>query len=132
MGSRRRRPVAAAGLLGAVALGLGLLVADHSTVPGPAGVIGGPYGRLLAQAVDLGTARFERVQLTAALSRPSRPLALTGWATARGLTVRWRDGDTWSRMSIRNAARSGMFSSDRAIAQYCDEIWGVGPMSVDL
>jgi len=44
----------------------------------------------------------------------------------------WRNGDTWSRMSIRNTARSGMFSSDRAIKEYCDEIWGVGPMSVDL
>ena len=44
----------------------------------------------------------------------------------------WLDRDTWSRMSIRNTARSGKFSSDRAIKEYCDEIWGVGPMSVDL
>ncbi|HEY9265670.1 MAG TPA: glycogen/starch/alpha-glucan phosphorylase, partial [Mycobacterium sp.] len=44
----------------------------------------------------------------------------------------WLNGDTWSRMSIRNTARSGIFSSDRAIKEYCDEIWGVGPMSVDL
>ncbi|WNG90207.1 glycogen/starch/alpha-glucan phosphorylase [Mycobacterium sp. ITM-2016-00317] len=44
----------------------------------------------------------------------------------------WLDRDAWSRMSIRNTARSGKFSSDRAIRQYCDEIWGVGPMSVDL
>ncbi|KWX66471.1 glycogen/starch/alpha-glucan phosphorylase [Mycobacterium sp. NAZ190054] len=44
----------------------------------------------------------------------------------------WLDRDKWSRMSIRNTARSGKFSSDRAIRQYCDEIWGVGPMSVDL
>ncbi|KMO71795.1 glycogen/starch/alpha-glucan phosphorylase [Mycolicibacterium chlorophenolicum] len=44
----------------------------------------------------------------------------------------WLDDDVWSRMSIRNTARSGKFSSDRAIREYCDEIWGVGPMSVDL
>ena len=44
----------------------------------------------------------------------------------------WLDRDQWSRMSIRNTARSGMFSSDRAIREYCDEIWGVRPMSVDL
>ncbi|RDH76957.1 glycogen/starch/alpha-glucan phosphorylase [Mycolicibacterium moriokaense] len=42
----------------------------------------------------------------------------------------WQDGDSWTRMSIRNSARSGKFSSDRAIAEYCDKIWHVGPMTV--
>ena len=44
----------------------------------------------------------------------------------------WLDDDTWSRMSIINAARSGKFSSDRAIEQYCDDIWNVEPMPVTL
>ncbi|BBX18635.1 glycogen phosphorylase [Mycolicibacterium duvalii] len=44
----------------------------------------------------------------------------------------WLDRDAWSRMSIRNTARSGRFSSDRAIQEYCAQIWGVGPMSVPL
>ncbi len=44
----------------------------------------------------------------------------------------WLDADAWSRMSILNAARSGKFSSDRAIAEYCDDIWGVYPMPVEL
>ncbi|HUH68270.1 MAG TPA: glycogen/starch/alpha-glucan phosphorylase [Mycobacterium sp.] len=44
----------------------------------------------------------------------------------------WEDTDRWSRMSILNTARSGKFSSDRAIAEYCDDIWNVGPMSVRL
>jgi glycogen phosphorylase len=44
----------------------------------------------------------------------------------------WQDADAWSRMSILNSARSGKFSSDRAIAQYCDEIWGVEPMRVQV
>ena len=44
----------------------------------------------------------------------------------------WQKPEAWSRMSILNAARSGKFSSDRAIAQYCDEIWGVAPMKVQV
>ena len=42
----------------------------------------------------------------------------------------WQDKDGWTRMSILNTARSGKFSSDRAIAEYCDEIWGVNPVMV--
>lgn len=44
----------------------------------------------------------------------------------------WQDRDTWSRMSILNTARSGKFSSDRAITQYCDDIWNVGPVPVEI
>ncbi|GAA1854835.1 glycogen/starch/alpha-glucan phosphorylase [Pseudonocardia ailaonensis] len=42
----------------------------------------------------------------------------------------WRDRAGWTRMSILNAARSGKFSSDRAVAEYCDDIWNVGPVTV--
>ncbi|VUZ84591.1 maltodextrin phosphorylase [Candidatus Methylomirabilis lanthanidiphila] len=44
----------------------------------------------------------------------------------------WRDEDRWTRMSILNTARSGKFSSDRAIVEYCDEIWNVQPVTVKL
>ncbi len=44
----------------------------------------------------------------------------------------WKDTDNWTRMSILNSARSGKFSSDRAIAEYCDEIWNVQPVTVKL
>jgi len=42
------------------------------------------------------------------------------------------DQKKWAKMSILNVARMGKFSSDRSIRQYCDEIWKVEPVPVDL
>ena len=42
----------------------------------------------------------------------------------------WHEPNSWARMSILNSARSGKFSSDRSIAEYCDEIWNVRPVTI--
>jgi glycogen phosphorylase len=38
------------------------------------------------------------------------------------------DADAWTRKSILTVARVGRFSSDRAIREYCRDIWHVEPM----
>ncbi len=44
----------------------------------------------------------------------------------------YRDFDRWTRMGIMNIANMGRFSSDRAIREYADQVWGVKPCPVDL
>jgi starch phosphorylase len=40
----------------------------------------------------------------------------------------YKDRPTWTRMSIMNVARSGAFSSDRAVAEYARNIWDLIPL----
>jgi starch phosphorylase len=42
----------------------------------------------------------------------------------------YRNQDKWNEMAILCVARSGFFSSDRTIQQYCDEIWKIPAVSI--
>ncbi|AFZ36870.1 glycogen/starch/alpha-glucan phosphorylase [Stanieria cyanosphaera PCC 7437] len=44
----------------------------------------------------------------------------------------FRDRANWTKMSILNVARMGKFSSDRAIKEYCRDIWNVAPVPIEL
>ncbi len=43
----------------------------------------------------------------------------------------WLNPVRWAKMSIINTARTGYFSSDRAIEEYCNFIWKVKPSEID-
>jgi starch phosphorylase len=44
----------------------------------------------------------------------------------------WQVPRSWRRSSLLNTARSGLFSSDRAIGEYAERVWGVKPLPVEL
>ena len=44
----------------------------------------------------------------------------------------WQNRQEWNRMSLLNTARSGFFSSDRSIRDYCNSIWNVEPLTVEI
>jgi starch phosphorylase len=44
----------------------------------------------------------------------------------------FRDRKRWARMALANTARVGMFSSDRTIRQYNDDIWKLKPVAVKV
>ena len=62
---------------------------------------------------------------------PSGLLIERAWSTAHARSMAaYHDPDRWTRMSIRNVARIGKFSSDRAVREYCTDIWRVTPVAI--
>lgn len=49
-------------------------------------------------------------------------------AAQREVDIAYADQTYWTQMSILNTAASGLFSSDRTIGQYCDDIWHLTPL----
>jgi glycogen phosphorylase len=46
------------------------------------------------------------------------------------VSLAYADPESWARRSILNTARSGFFSSDRTIRQYCEQIWNAQPLPI--
>ncbi|PLX92129.1 MAG: glycogen phosphorylase [Desulfuromonas sp.] len=88
-------------------------------------------GRVMALIESGHFNRFEPevfAPLLAALTNPADPwLTLADFTSYRLAQQRaaelYRDEERWSRMSIANTAASGLFSTDRTIAEYNAEIW---------
>jgi starch phosphorylase len=40
----------------------------------------------------------------------------------------YRNQTQWNKMSLMNIARSGKFSSDRAVMEYARDIWHISPV----
>jgi starch phosphorylase len=51
-------------------------------------------------------------------------------ACQQEVSTAFGDRQRWNRMSIANTANMGKFSSDRTIADYAREIWGIGSVDV--
>lgn len=46
------------------------------------------------------------------------------------LDAKYREKNTWYRMSMNNIAHAGIFSSDRSISEYAIAIWKVNPVEI--
>ncbi|MBQ7364287.1 MAG: glycogen/starch/alpha-glucan phosphorylase [Clostridia bacterium] len=49
-------------------------------------------------------------------------------AAHRTIAADYENRDKWNRMSLTNIAKSGIFSADRSIREYADNIWHIQPI----
>jgi len=49
------------------------------------------------------------------------------WQAQLRVDEAYRDTERWTRMAIANVAQMGFFSSDRTIAEYARQVWGLEP-----
>jgi starch phosphorylase len=84
-------------------------------------------GRVISTIASLDNGRFGEISTMLGTSdRYFHCLDFDAFVAAQERAAQtWLRGDDWTRMSILNTARSGFFSSDRTIAEYAEEIWGV-------
>ena len=89
----------------------------------------------LAELIAL-RARVGRVRMAPLLSRAARSGQQSSRLYGRGMDYAesrvYQAGDDVRRLDWRLTARSGKFSSDRSITEYCDEIWNVRPVTVKV
>jgi starch phosphorylase len=48
----------------------------------------------------------------------------------RRASLSYIDPEGWTRKCILNVAQMGIFSSDRTVEEYAQDIWGVRPVTV--
>ena len=67
-----------------------------------------------------------------ALKNHDRYMALADYSDYRKAqkkaTALYNDSQVWSRMSLMNTAKSGIFAADRAIKEYAENIWHIKPV----
>ena len=52
-------------------------------------------------------------------------------AARQEIVKRYQDKKAWVRSCIINIAKSGIFSSDRAISEYAEDIWDIKPVEIE-